>query len=1017
MKFPGTFVSAGILPDIKYDLTIQPDYSLGFIKEAPTEGYALYRGKGKGFGKYLLSNKGLHGNGKTDYLVSHTTSQDFVFFPDSMNTNADVFNIPEIAGGLYPPVDGKSVYNHWLPYADSMFVFKRKEPIQIYKDKVIFQGSFVLTPVELVGKGITNYQNIQLQSQNFAFKPDNIITKDGNLIIKSDASKKYALMTNGVNANLDLKKDFAKFNTNSDTTKVKLPSQQFSTTLNSFTYDLKEKEINFERTASQNEKDAYFKSDNPTQENLQFTSAKARYKLDSLNLKAFEVPELEIADAKIATNDRSITVQKEGVIKTIVDAVIIANATNRYHRIHHATVNIFSKNKYTGFGTYNYVDKNDDSIKILFNDIHTTEDNTTEAVATIRDTQHFHVWPKILFKGAVTLESEEKNLWFNGSIMPEHSYPQLRTAWVKTSDTIDAKNVLYDFPKAFGEDNKELFTGTYLNNRDGKWKMYSLLFGKKIHPTDREVFSTSGLFTYDEKQKLFILGERRKLIPPTTEIPMFVGGNTFQLQEQDGEVYTEGEYKFGGKFGKKVEIKSAGSFTQRLTDNKHNFNVAMIVNFPWNDDITKLISDNILMTSYTMGEITGITPATYNAFVLMMKEKKDREKIINELSSYKYIASADAANRMFVFSSVNMVFSDSAGGFFSEGPIGLATIKKAPINKSLNGMIAVKQTETQSTFGMLLETLNENYHYFKFVNRTLYYLGNEMAYVDKIKEIQGKLEKNSKGSFSLEQETVDGVMKFKAKDLDMFFSNDPKKEKLGGVKSDDTEEEYDENGDPIKKKVEPKKEEEIKTEEKKEEPKKIEEKKEEMVKDSTTTEVPKETNKERKKREKEEKKKAEEEAKKKADEEKKAADLNKEEDKKTEDKKVEEKKEETVKDSTTTEAPKETAKEKKKREKEEKKKADEEAKKLMDEEKKAADLKKEEEKKAAELKKEEEKKTEEKKDNAVETDGKKDETIKDDSKKEEPKVETKQERKKREKEEKKKAEEEKKKADEKDDGE
>ena len=54
------------------------------------------------------------------YLV--TQSEDYVFFPDSMNTYAQFFNLPRtVSEAEFPPLS-KNIYEHWEPYNEVLWV-------------------------------------------------------------------------------------------------------------------------------------------------------------------------------------------------------------------------------------------------------------------------------------------------------------------------------------------------------------------------------------------------------------------------------------------------------------------------------------------------------------------------------------------------------------------------------------------------------------------------------------------------------------------------------------------------------------------------------------------------------------------------------------------------------------------------------------------------------------------------------------------------------------------------------
>src|SRR5205814_8012096 len=98
LQFPGALTSADIIPVFRYPLTIQEDFSLGFTTSSPEGGFPLYKDKGRGVGTFKLSNRGFREDGEVAYLDSKMFSENFIFFPDSMNSNTRQFEIPQIAG-------------------------------------------------------------------------------------------------------------------------------------------------------------------------------------------------------------------------------------------------------------------------------------------------------------------------------------------------------------------------------------------------------------------------------------------------------------------------------------------------------------------------------------------------------------------------------------------------------------------------------------------------------------------------------------------------------------------------------------------------------------------------------------------------------------------------------------------------------------------------------------------------------------------------------------------------------
>jgi len=546
LQFPGAFTSANILPVFRYPLTIQEDFSLGFIAPSPEGGWPLYINKGIGKGKFKLSNKGLREDGEVDYLDAKMYSDNFMYFPDSMNSNTEKFEIPLIAGGKYPPISGKKLYNHWTPYQDSLYIIHKTLPLSVYMGKIDFSGNLVLTPEELVGIGNLTYQSLGLSSKKFSFLPKHIKTDDGDLKIKALFGGGNAVTSDNITADIDLTKETGSFHTNEDTAKVALPSNKFSTNLNNFNYDINAQEVTFAKNKNTDTSDAYFVSDNPDMKGLKFNSTKATFEMAKQNIKAEDVPHVDIADSRIYTPDKELHIEKEGTIGAIKGAVIYTNGDAKYHKLYNAFVNIFSGQKFTGYGDFDYVDKNAKVFKIHFSDLRVDDQVHTIGKADIKDTSNFYLAPGIRYSGPVSLLSIRKNLQFDGYIMPDHKMNGLHSEWTKISDTIDPQNVVLNFEHPVSKDGKDEYTGVFVSTIGNK--LYNVMLGKKLYPGDMPVFTASGYLVYNEKTGVYLVGPKAKVLPEEGTDSTLVAGDVFKADPTQKKVFAEGSFNFGTDF-------------------------------------------------------------------------------------------------------------------------------------------------------------------------------------------------------------------------------------------------------------------------------------------------------------------------------------------------------------------------------------------------------------------------------------------------------------------------------------
>jgi hypothetical protein len=98
-------------------LRLQPDYSLGFTRKTPTDGFVIYGGKGKYHNDIYLSHKGLRGNGNFEYLTAKASADKIFFFPDSTNLYTQEFAITEVVAGIeFPSVINTETYVHFIRF-------------------------------------------------------------------------------------------------------------------------------------------------------------------------------------------------------------------------------------------------------------------------------------------------------------------------------------------------------------------------------------------------------------------------------------------------------------------------------------------------------------------------------------------------------------------------------------------------------------------------------------------------------------------------------------------------------------------------------------------------------------------------------------------------------------------------------------------------------------------------------------------------------------------------------------
>jgi hypothetical protein len=123
-------LQSGIFPIIPETLVVRDDYSLGFRRQAPPEGYPIYNGKATYKNWIDLSNRGLRGSGALEYMTSVSESDDFVFLPKETTGIAQNFTVKSQEQGTeYPDVNGSNIKITFIPDEDKLISTSLITPI------------------------------------------------------------------------------------------------------------------------------------------------------------------------------------------------------------------------------------------------------------------------------------------------------------------------------------------------------------------------------------------------------------------------------------------------------------------------------------------------------------------------------------------------------------------------------------------------------------------------------------------------------------------------------------------------------------------------------------------------------------------------------------------------------------------------------------------------------------------------------------------------------------------------
>ena len=731
LRFGGRLVSADIFPIIEDTLVLRKaDWSLGFNTKTPKSGLPLYSGKAMFYNEIDLSNKGLRGSGKTEYLTSTMETDYLLFFPDQMTGHADNVNIKSQKTPVeYPQVTGKNNKIDWAVSKDKFNIMRDTNDFKMYDGKATVDGNLLLATNGITGNGIINIDNARLTSNKFNYKQNEFYSDTSEFALYTESIVNLDFISKNVNSHIDFSKQQGKFKSNGKSSEWRFPKNKYLSKMNEMTWHINKKEL--EVNASQNivnQVKNYNAEENPNgwedlfinegpkftsthyqQDSIYFYSPRIIFDYEKLLLKAEDVKFIRVADALIYTNKQNLEVEIDAKIRKLNEVKIITDTTEKFHTIYNATVNIETRHKYYGNGDYDFVDAIDKINKIHFDTVFVTKNEKTNAKGKITQDMKFSFSPHFKYFGNVNLYSENQTLEFDGATSIVHACDTLYTNWVKFKNFIDPKDIYIPIDSILNNINNNRITNglVYTNSNNVNAAFLKL----RTNQYDQELLNTHGFLTYNDNEQSYIIASKEKINNPDTL------GNYLKFNKFDCSYYGEGKFRLSRDFGM-FEPNAIGTFEYNAQTDTIMIDIAMILDAYFNKAAQKLMTDKINATGGLSG--MSLKGGTYERAIYEYLGQEEADKWFTNISLGNYNKQPKDLEDKFVFTDIQL-FWDKKGGsgakngaFLYYGPIGIANIGSGQVNKMVSGFVRIEKSRRGDIFQILLEPALDVWYYFEY---------------------------------------------------------------------------------------------------------------------------------------------------------------------------------------------------------------------------------------------------------------------------------------------------------------
>jgi hypothetical protein len=747
LTFKGKFQSSGILPEIEQQLTLQPDYSLGFKFNPGPEGIPVYNKKGMLYADINLSNKGLRAKGKLNFLTSTTLSEDFKFYPDSMNTQSADFTIAQqLSGTQFPKVHSVENYIHWDTFNNAMHINQGKDLFSMFNPETTLTGSLTLEPKGLSGQGLMNLTTAELVSNQYRYKANIIDADTSKFNLKSLHKEGFTVLTDNVNSHVDFAQRNGEFTANEDYTLVNFPENKYISYLDYFKWNMDPKtlEMGARKTKPQKKtitaqvrlNDRFSFKEEPIgpryisvhnkQDSLNFVAPLAVYDYQSNLINASEVKLVRVADAIIYTSDGKVTVAEAAQMRSLYNTTIVAGYENRYHTFHSANVNITGRQKFTGTGKYDYVDETEKVQIIDLKEIKVDTTRNTIAIASIVEPDSFTISPHFDFQGKFTLNSTRQLPTLDGGAKIRTGCGRIAPSWLRFTSEIDPKNVLIPVEEnPVNINNAKIYNGLFIAN--DSIHVYPAFTSGRRNYNDKFIISSSGFLRYNKDSSVFEIASLDKL--ENRNLP----GNYVNLHKFNCNEYGEGAINLGVDLGQ-MKLKAYGNVTMNAVTRETKLNLLLGIDFGFEPSILTYLAHKI--DSFPDLKGFDITNPLYVKVVNDILGKNRSEKYREEMTLLGDAKEFPAElNHTLFLTALNLQWNPKSKSYQSSGKIGIGNIGTTQINKMVDGFIEISKRRSGDFMDIYLKLDNKNYYYFGYTRGVMQAYSNNNDFVLRLRDV------------------------------------------------------------------------------------------------------------------------------------------------------------------------------------------------------------------------------------------------------------------------------------------
>lgn len=747
VAFDGTFNSGGIFPPIKTKLQMMPDETLGFYYQPGAKGLPAYGGKGMVYDTIMMSSAGIQSKGTLKYLTATLKAAEYTYYKNgaTVKGGTSVSIAESTAANASVPVASLSNFNmNWQPQADTMYLQTTTDPMKLYQEEYTFKGVAKLAPGGLYGSGELDNPNANVTAPSLQFKNRGFSGNHAQMLVKSDVAGRAAVKAQDVAFTYDMNKGFVDFESEQKgAASIEFPKAQYKTSMSSARWDMNAEQVSLK--ADENGGKNWFFSQHPEQEGLKFMATSGDYNLKDNTLRAGGVPHIAVADVFVVPDSGKVAVAADATIRTLRNARVLADSVQQYHKLYAGNIDVLSRMAMKGDALRTYYNAASDSFQLQFTDF--TFGNPqqkkkpvyTFATATVTEENPVYIFPRIMYRGKVTMHAPTEHLDFDGDLKLNFTGNPEASDWFPyKKDTLDPGNVRIPIIKPKTATGSPLHTGLHISTATAK--LYNTFVSEKEAEEDLDLFTVDGLLSYNKENSEFKMGRKERAYEGSYE------GNVLRYNEGTNTIHFEGKLNLV-KPMKHFTLEASGRGDANVDSSRYNLNTMLVFDMNMPKQALDAMAGNL--RGNAVGAVDGVGATDEAMLYKLAAFIGDREtRRYKEQSMMQHVPFPKLSNslvRSLVLSNVDLRWSNEQKAWYSVGGISVASSMKEDINARMNGYLELKQDMYgDPVVNLYLQADPYTWYYFSYFENGLSMTSSD----DKFNKAVSSKSKGGRGSTS-----------------------------------------------------------------------------------------------------------------------------------------------------------------------------------------------------------------------------------------------------------------------------